>query len=258
MFSKHRRWAAVAGPVALAAGLSLAPLGVSQARVTQPGTARAAAAPQAAARAAAHARALPVITVKMNGKTISVTGALRSGGARIAFRVTGEAAALPIFVRLDPGVTLARFFAVLPSAAADPNNLYGIAQISMSTQANKGSSSVQANMAPGRYVALDLGPSTPVPPFTTFVITRSKSPARLPAPGATISTIDFGFRGAAKVRDGELVRFANQGFLVHMVFGVQAPNLKTAQKIARLLLAGRDNQAQKLAIGSYTFDNGLS
>jgi hypothetical protein len=172
--------------------------------------------------------------------------------------VTGEPAGAPTLVRLDPGATLGQLFSVLPAAAADPNNLYGVAQIAMSTQANKGTSSVQLNLLPGQYVALDLGPATKTPPLTVFTVARAAHPAKLPAAGATITSYEFGFAGPAKVHDGELIRFFNRGFLVHMAFWAEAPNLKTAQKIAALLKAGKDNQAQALAIGSYTFDGALS
>lgn len=97
-----------------------------------------------------------------------------------------------------------------------------------------------------------------VPPFTTFVITRAKHPAALPKPGATISTHEFGFGGPATIKVGEDVRFANAGFLVHMVAGAEAPDATTANKIAADLKAGNDAGAQKLAIGFYTWDGALS
>jgi len=172
--------------------------------------------------------------------------------------VTGEPAGVPTLVRLDPGVSLAQFFAHFAAAAQDPNNLYGIAQIALSTQANKGTSSVTMNLSPGTYVAVDLGPVTAVPPFTTFAITKAKHPAQMPKPGATISTHEFGFGGPSVIKDGESVAFTNIGFLVHMAFGAEAPNLATAKKIAALLKAGKDAAAQKLAIGGYTWDNALS
>jgi hypothetical protein len=254
VFTRHRiltrkRWVAVVVPVAGATAMSIAPLAASQAS-TPP-----ASAPAALVRPAA---ALPVLTFKMNAKTVSIGGTLKSGAERIAFTVTGEAQGAPTLIRLDPGVTLAQFFAHFAAAAQDPNNLYGIAQIAMSTQANKGASSVTMNLMAGTYVAVDLGPQVAVPPFTTFAITKAKHPAQMPKAGGTISTHEFGFGGPSVIKDGESVAFVNIGFLVHMVFGAEAPNLATANKIAALLKAGKDNAAQALAIGSYTWVGALS
>jgi hypothetical protein len=114
------------------------------------------------------------------------------------------------------------------------------------------------DLAPGTYVALDTNAPAKTPPFTLFTVARAKHPAALPRPGATITSIEFGFRGATVLHQGEMVRWANSGFLVHMIFGAQAPNLATAKKIAADLKAGNDNGAQSLAIGSYVWNGGLS
>ena len=241
-------------PVAAALALSLAPLAASNAAT--PAVAGAAVA--RAVAASPVTAALPVMTFKMNGKSVSVGGSLKSGAVRIAFIVTGEAMGQPGLVRIDNGVSLSQFFAGFAAAGQDPNNLYGLGQIVMSTQANKGTSSVFVNLTPGRYVALDLGTSSGRPPFTVFTVSKAKHPAALPKPGATVSAIEFGFRGATVLRQGEMVRWANPGFLVHMIFGIQAPNLATANKIAALLKAGNDNAAQSLAIGFYGWDGALS
>jgi len=82
-----------AGAAAVAAGLSVA----------IPGGAALAARSAPPARAAAHGAALPVIKVAMNGKKITVSGALQSGGVNVVSTVTGEPADAPTFIRLDPG-----------------------------------------------------------------------------------------------------------------------------------------------------------
>src|SRR5207245_10373674 len=135
----------------VAAGLSLAVPG---------GTALAAHAAPAARTA--HGASLPVIAVAMNGKKITVGGALQSGGVTVVSTVTGEPAGAPTFVRLDPGVTVAQLF---KAAAGDPNNIALIASIVFSPQAPKGTSSAQVSLKPGNYVAVDLGPNTKTPPF---------------------------------------------------------------------------------------------
>ena len=242
--TRPRRWIALAAPVAAATALSMVPLAASNA-----------ATPSAPAHTSA---ALPVMTFKMNGKSVSVGGALRSGAVRILFTVKGEPqGGLPGLVRIDNGVSLSTFFKAFAAAGQDPNNLYGIGQIVMNAQANPGTSSVYVNLTPGTYVALDLS-GTGRPPFTVFHVTKAAHPAALPKPAATITSIEFGFRGATVLHRGEMVRWANSGFLVHMIVGAQAPNLATAKKIAALLKAGNDNAAQKLAIGFYSWDGALS
>jgi hypothetical protein len=57
---------------------------------------------------------------------------------------------------------------------------------------------------------------------------------------------------------GDLVRFANHGFLVHMIVAARARSAAGAREIARLLKAGKNGQAQKLATNFYAFDNILS
>jgi hypothetical protein len=203
----------------------------------------------------AHPAALPQIIITMNGKKITVSGALQSGGVRIISKVTQEAQGDPTLVRLDPGVTVGQ---VLKAAAGDPNNIALIASIVFSPQANRGISAAQANLKPGQYVAVDLASRAKTPPLTTFTIAKAAAPASLPRPQATMSAIEFGFRGSARLHDGELVRVANDGYLVHMMVAVRGRNAAGAQQIARLLKAGQNRQAQRLATGSYSFYNIMS
>jgi hypothetical protein len=244
-----RRIASITAATAVVAGaLSLAvPAGAALATSASPGV-----------RTAAHRAALPKIIITMNGKTITVSGTLKSGGVQIVSRVSHEPQGSPTLVRLDPGVTLARFFAALPAIAADQNNIDGIGSIVFSPQANRGTSSAQVNLAVGQYVALDVGGHAGKPPLTTFKITKAASPARLPRPQATLASIEFGFRGPGRLHDGELVRFANHGFLVHMIVAARGRDAAGARQIARLLKAGKDGRAQRLATGFVTFFNVLS
>ena len=252
------RLAIAAVPVAAATGMALAPFGASHAATI-------AAVRPAVPAASTPAAALPTLTLTMTGKSIAVGGSLTSGGVRVVSTVTDKAEAAdgaePILLRLDPGVTYAQFFKVFAKLAgnpnSDPNNLYGWAQIVYDTQANLGKSSALVDLAPGSYVALDLG-TNGTPPNATFTVAKAAHPAVLPKAGATITSIEFGFKGPAKLRDGEVVRWANAGFLVHMIVGAEAPNLATAKKIAADLKAGRDNAAQALATGFYGWDGGLS
>ena len=255
--SGRRRWGLLAVPAAVAAVAALAPAGASHAATT--------AAAQASAPAGGGHTGLPVLTLTMNGTSIAVGGTRTSGAVRVVSVVTDQAeaqnGASPTLVRLDPGVSYAQFFQVFNQLAgnpdSDPNNLYGVAQIVYSTQANLGSSSAMVDLAAGSYVAIDLG-TQGRPPDAAFTVWRSAHPAALPAPGATITSIDFGFTGATQVSDGEVVRWANAGFVVHMIIGIQAPSLATAKKIAADLKAGNDNAAQGLATGSFGWDGQLS
>lgn len=196
------------------------------------------------------ATSLPVITVTMNGKTITVTGSLESGAVTVVSKVSKEPVGSPTFVRLDPGVTVNQ---VLQAAAGDPNNIALIASIVFSPQANKGTSRAEVSLRPGNYVAVDLANETNSPPLTTFTITRASSPAILPTPKATLNSIEFGFRGPGTLHDGQLVRFGNKGFLVHMMVGARGATKAQAELIARYLKEGKDAKAQALADGFYSF-----
>ena len=255
--ARRRGWALIAAPAAVATGLALAPAA----------HAATAAAAQATARAEAGGTpaALPVLKLTMNGTSITVGGTHESGAVRVVSTVTDKAEAAngaePTLARLDNGISYAQFFQVFAKLAAnpnsDPNNLYGVAQIVYSTQANLGTSSGMVNLAPGNYVAVDLGTSGK-PPFTTFTVSPNAHPAALPSPGGTISSREFGFTGTTQISDGEIVRWANVGFLVHMIIGIEAPNLATAQKISADLKAGKDNAAQGLATGFFGWVGSLS
>jgi hypothetical protein len=234
---------------AAAASAAVLPAATASAQPARPG--------RAGTVAAAAAASLPRITIAMTGKKIAVSGALQSGGVEVASRVSHESQGDPVLVRLDPGVTVAQFLAALPKIANDPNNLYGVGSLVFSVEAGRGTSVAQVSLAAGQYVALDLNPSGQ-PPLTSFKIATASAPAALPKPAATVASIEFGFRGPGVLHDGALVRFANQGFLVHMIVAARARNLAGAREIARLLKAGKDGRAQKLATGFATYDNALS
>jgi hypothetical protein len=245
-----KRPALLAGAAAVAAALALLPLASSHAattRVTAP----------TAAPAVRPDVAPPVLTFKMTGKKVTIGGTRQSGALRVVFTVTGEPTGDPTLVRIDPGATVAEFLAHLNAIGNDQNNLYGIGQVVLSTQANKGTSAAYVSLTPGTYIALDPA-GNGAPPLTAFTVGKARHPAPLPKPGATIATREFGFTGTAVIRDGELVRWQNNGFLVHMIFGAQASSLADAQKIAADLLAGDDNAAMALAINTYSWDNVLS
>jgi hypothetical protein len=208
--------------------------------------------------ASSAASGLPTLTLAMNGKSITVGGTLQSGAVNVVSTVTKEAQGNPALIRLDPGVSLAQAAAAVKGHGGDFNYLDPYGALVFSTTVNKGaSSSYQTSLEPGNYVALDLTGNGNAPD-ALFTVTQAASPASLPAPQATVASIEFAFRGPGTLHDGELVRFENQGFLVHMIVGIGVKNAQTAAKVTKLLLAGKDNQAGNLATSFLTFDGGLS
>ena len=204
------------------------------------------------------ASGLPTLTLAMNGKSITVGGTLQSGAVNVVSTVTKEAQGNPALVRLDPGVTFAQAQAAVQGHHGDPNYLDPYGALVLYTSTNKGvSSSVQTSLQPGNYVAIDFTNSGPHP-HALFTVTQAANPASLPAPQATLASIEFGFRGPGTLRDGQLVRFENQGFLVHMIIALGVKNTKTAAKVTKLLLEGKDNKAGNLSTSFLTFDGGLS
>jgi glycine cleavage system aminomethyltransferase T len=65
-------------------------------------------------------------------------------------------------------------------------------------------------------------------------------------------------RSPGVLHDGTVVRFTNDGFLIHVVGAARARNLADAGKIAALLKAGQDGQAEHLAMGFTTFAGPMS
>ena len=66
-----------------------------------------------------------------------------------------------------------------------------------------------------------------------------------PTPQATIRTIEFGFRGPTTLQVGELVRFENEGFLVHMNIAFPVKSMGAAKQALKLLLAGKEKPVEK-------------
>lgn len=198
--------------------------------------------------------ALPTITITMTGTTIAVSGALQSGAVDIQSVASREAE--PTLVKLNPGVTPAQAAAFLQTkAAADPDNApAAVGSIIFDVDAAKGTSDAQTTLAPGDYVALDTSGSNPAKfPIAGFTISPAAAPAALPAPAATVKAIEFAFTGPTTLHDGELVRFQNAGFLTHMIVAIKARSTSAAKQIIGYLRAGRDKQADRLAVGGLAF-----
>ena len=192
------------------------------------------------------ASSLPTLTLAVTPKTVTVGGSEVSGAVSIVTTVTGEKSDVPALFLLKPGVTPAEFNKVAgalgsnsPLDAIDP-----YASIVFNYVATEGTSTAETWLQPGTYIAANSGSGEAV-----FTVTPSATPALLPAPAAEVDAIDFGFRGASTLHDGELVRFKDDGYLIHMVAYVPVKSVADATKVEALLRAGDTKDARKYAIG---------
>jgi hypothetical protein len=187
------------------------------------------------------AGSLPTLTLAVSKNAITVGGSKVSGAVQIVTTVSGEKSDNPGLILLKPGVTVGQFAKVVaklgngPLDAIDP---YGTIQFDSQDAVQGVKTVTQAVLPPGTYVALNNGNGHAV-----FTVTKSSAPASLPKPAATITAIDFAFRGASTLRDGQLVRFENDGYLVHMVLYAQAKSAADAKKAEALLLLGKTKEA---------------
>ena len=208
----------------------------------------------------AQASALPTLSIAITSSSATVSGPLESGAVNIVSTDAGVKEAAVIVFQLKPGVSLAEVEAFSKEKKAkDPNNTSKLGSIVFDTEVNPGpASEAQTVLQPGQYVVLVAAGEGEAQLRAHFTVAAAKAPAALPTPQATIRSIEFGFRGPATLRDGELVRFENEGFLVHMDIGIQAKSEKDAKQLAKLLLAGKEKQAGKLAVGAVTFAGPVS
>jgi hypothetical protein len=209
---------------------------------------------------AAKQASLPKLTIALNGKTVNVGGSTQSGAVEVDTTVTKEKMGQPALFQFAPGKGPADFGKCLASVGkhhGDLNYLDPCGKLVFNAGAPQGKSSAQTVLHPGGYIALDIQPKG-TPPHAFFTVSKSGSPASLPKPGATNATIEFGFTGPTTLKDGELVRFVNDGFLVHMdVFG-RVKSVADAKKVIKLLLAGKNKAATKLFIGGGGFAGPMS
>jgi hypothetical protein len=201
----------------------------------------------------AQAATLPTISATVNATTITVSGALQSGAVNIASTATGGKEPSVTFIRLNPGVSVNEFFTLLASnkVSKDPNVVTKFGSIVFDVEAGKGKpAEAQTILAAGQYVALNAeGEQSSKWARASFAIAASPAPAALPAAQATEKTIEYGFRGPSVLHVGEVVRFENEGYLVHMNLGFPVKSKKAAQKVAKALLTGHEKGLEKLVAG---------
>jgi hypothetical protein len=197
---------------------------------------------------AAQASALPTLTLALTTSSITVGGTTQSGAVNVVSTDSGVKEGATILFQLKPGYTVAEVEAAMKAGAGkDPNKATKYGSIVFDAEVRPGKTNeAQTMLEPGQYVALgstgEHGPMLKAP----FTVTAAKSPATLPAPQATVRSIEFGFRGPTTLHDGELVRFENEGFLVHMDIAFPAKSLADAKLIVKGLLTGKEKGLEKL------------
>jgi hypothetical protein len=200
------------------------------------------------ASVSAQATTLPALTLSITSSSITVGGATQSGAVNVVSTATGVKEANAILVQLRPGVTVAELEAALKNGAGkDPNKVTKYGLIVFDAEVSPGKTNeAQMELEPAQYVAL-AGEGEGSPKFKdAFTVTAAASPATLPTPEATIRSIEFDFRGPTTLRDGELVRFEDEGYLVHMDIAFPAKSKQDAKLIVKGLLTGKEKGLEKL------------
>jgi len=200
----------------------------------------------------AQASTLPTVSIAISKSSATVSGALESGGVNIVTTDTGVKEANAIVFLLKPGVSVAEAEAFIKEKKVhnDPNNAAKLGSIVFDVGASPGQKSeAQTILQPGQYLLLVGAGEGEAKLRTTFTVARAKAPATLPTPEATIRSIEFGFRGPSTLHDGELVRFENEGFLVHMDILFPVKSHSAAKKVAKDLLTGHEKGIEKLVTG---------
>ncbi|HTA98256.1 MAG TPA: hypothetical protein VK730_11520 [Solirubrobacteraceae bacterium] len=204
---------------------------------------------------------LPALSIAITPSSATVSGARESGAVNVVSSDTGVKEAAVIVFLLKPGVSLAeveKFSA--EKKAKDPNSASKYGSIVFDTEVNPGQNSeAQTDLQPGQYIVLVGAGEGEAQIRTSFTVTAARSAATLPTPQATIRSIEFGFRGPSTLHDGELVRFENEGFVVHMDVAFPVKNMTLAKRVVKLLLAGKEKGLEKLVSGPpVTFAGPLS
>jgi hypothetical protein len=202
----------------------------------------------------AQASTLPTLSLTVSPSSVAVSGAMQSGGTNVVTTAGGKKEATAVLFLLKPGSSVAEVEAYMKSKKKnnkDPNATSQFGSIVFDAGAVPGHpSEVQTTLVPGEYVALGGEGEGSLKVHTTFTVTAAKSPAVLPTPQATIRSIEFDFRGPTTLHDGELVRFENEGYLVHMDIAFPVKSRSAANQVANGLLTGNEKGFNKLATGA--------
>ncbi|HUH81929.1 MAG TPA: hypothetical protein VLZ06_11445 [Solirubrobacteraceae bacterium] len=202
----------------------------------------------------AQGATLPNMSIAVTKTSATVTGAPTSAGAiNVVVSDQGLKEGVAILFRLAPGKTVAEAEQFIKEKRAhnDPNNTVELGSIVFDAEAESGKTNeAQTNLQPGTYLVLIGGGEGEPALRGTFTVGAATGAALAPpAPQATERTIDFGFKGPKTLHDGELVRFENEGFVVHMDLAFPVKNMKTAHKAVKDLLASKEKAVGKLVTG---------
>jgi uncharacterized cupredoxin-like copper-binding protein len=202
-----------------------------------------------AVAASAQATTLPTLTIAVTKTTITVGGSTQSGAVNVISTATGLKEGTAILFLLKPGITESEFENGLKESKKDPNRTEKYGSIVFDAElSGKHANETQTYLQPGRYLAI-AGGEEGQKLHTLFTVTASASPVALPTPEATIRSIEFGFRGPKVLHDGELVRFENEGFLVHMDIAIPVSSKRHAEDAVRYLLEGKEKALEKVITG---------
>jgi len=203
-----------------------------------------------AAGSAAASSTLPTLSLTATASSITVSGATQSGAVNVVSTATGVKEAGVLLFLLKPGATFEIVEAAIQKAHGDTNVTSKYGSIVFDAEVSSGQANeTQTYLQPGQYVAVVPGEGKGSRAHANFTVTASAAPVALPAPEATIRSIEFGFQGPSTLHDGELVRFENEGFLVHMDVAAPVKNMKAAKQAVKDLLAGKEKAFGKLISG---------
>jgi len=197
----------------------------------------------------AQAAPLPNLTLTIAKSSITVGGSTQSGGVNLTATATGVKEPSAVLFLIRPGVTTSEVESAL-KGSKDPNKTSRYGSIVFDAEIPTGKSAeAQTYLQPGQYLALLPGEGKSAGAHTFFTVTPSPSPVALPVAQATIRSIEFGFLGPKTLHDGELVRFEDEGFLVHMDVAFPVKSLRAAKQVVQGMHSGHEKGLQKLAAG---------
>jgi hypothetical protein len=204
-----------------------------------------------AVSSAAAASTLPTLTLTVTKSSITVGGATQSGGVNVVSTATGVKEAGVILFLLKPGATFEEVEAAIHKAHGEINVTSKYGSLVFDAEVTPGQTNeAQTYLQPGQYVAVVPGEEGKGSrAHALFTVTAAAAPVALPTPEATIRSIEFGFQGPSTLHDGELVRFENEGFLVHMDVAAPVKNMQAAKQAVKDLLAGKEKAVGKLISG---------
>jgi len=195
------------------------------------------------------ASTLPTLNVSASATSVTVTGTPVAGAVNVVTSSVGKLKEpLILLLRLDPGVSEAEALAVIKNPKADPNEVSKFGSIVFDNEAPVKADEAQTTLAAGSYVAFS-NTESGVGATAGFTVGASAVPVAMPAPQAVEKTIDFGFKGPATLKVGELVGWEDGGYLVHMDLAFPVKNMKVAKKVVAGLKSGHEKGLEKLVAG---------